>query len=76
MIKVQYVMRYLNGLYVQRDDSTGPMSTGGYPTPVPDIEDATVWDDLESAMKYQQMFIRSTPFEIFQVTVTYSVEAI
>lgn len=52
MKKTVYLLRYTDGRYVQRDDSTGPMSTGGYPFPVADIERATQWNTPEEAASY------------------------
>lgn len=48
-----YVMQYPDGSWVQRDDSSGPMSTGGYPFPVKELSKATVWDSKEKALKYR-----------------------
>lgn len=52
MKKIVYLLRYADGNYVQRDDSTGPMSTGGYPFPVDDVERATQWSDPQKAASY------------------------
>jgi hypothetical protein len=52
MKKLVYVLKYKNGRYVKRDDSTGPMSSGGYPFPVDSIDDATKWDTPEGAARY------------------------
>lgn len=48
-----YVMQYPDGKWVQRDDSTGPMSTGGYPFPVDDLLRATQWKVKEEALRYR-----------------------
>lgn len=53
MSKAQYVMKYPDGKWVQRDDSTGPMSTGGEAFPASDIWKATRWDTPEAALKYR-----------------------
>lgn len=52
MKKTVYVLKYKDGRYVKRDDSTGPMSTGGYPFPVDSVDDATKWDTPEDAARY------------------------
>ena len=52
MKKTVYVLKYKDGRYVKRDDSTGPMSTGGYPFPVDSVDDATKWDTPEGAARY------------------------
>lgn len=56
MEKTVYILKYQDGSYVKRDDSIGPMSSGGYPYRVNDIEKATRWDDLESASRYASHF--------------------
>jgi len=55
MSKVEqlFVMQYVTGEWVRRDDSTGPMSTGGYPSPVKELSKATVWEDKAKALKYR-----------------------
>lgn len=40
------------GQYVERDDSTGPMSTGGYPMATTDPLRATVFATEEKALAY------------------------
>lgn len=47
-----YLLQYPSGKWVQRDDSSGPMSTGGCPFPVDSIERATFWYDKDEALKY------------------------
>ena len=70
MKKQVFVLKYNNGDYVKRDDSTGPMSTGGYPFPVKTVEEATKWDTQEAAARYGNTsgfrdFIRAVfPLEI------------
>lgn len=49
----KYVMQYPDGQWVVRDDSTGPMSTGGYPFPTTDVSKATTWDTMQKALKYR-----------------------
>ncbi len=51
-MKDLFVLMYNDGKFVQRDDSTGPMATGGYPFRVDDIEDATTWDSAAKAAEY------------------------
>lgn len=51
-----YVLRAPDGEWVKRDDSTGPMSSGGYPYKVPGLARATQWDSIEDALKYRHMF--------------------
>lgn len=46
-------MQYEDGSWVQRDDSTGPMSTGGYPLKVKELRKATQWTDKQEALKYR-----------------------
>jgi hypothetical protein len=49
----KFIMKYLNGSFVERDDSTGPMSTGGYPMETKEVWRATQWDNREDALKYR-----------------------
>ena len=42
--------------YIARDDSTGPMSTGGYPYAVNDLWRTTKWDSREDAEEYLSHF--------------------
>lgn len=48
-----YVMKYPDGKWVRRDDSSGPMSTGGYPFPTDDLRLATQWTSIDGALKYK-----------------------
>ena len=48
-----FVMGWADGAWVKRDDSTGPMSTGGSPCRVEYLSDATVWKDKMDALKYR-----------------------
>lgn len=50
-----FVLMYEDGTFVKRDDSTGPMSTGGYPYPVLEVEEATWFESIEAAAKYAQV---------------------
>jgi hypothetical protein len=65
----RYVLRYrddddLNaGRFVVRDDSTGPMSSGGYPYPAPSIVYATVFETATSAKKYDI----SDQFDVWEI---------
>lgn len=52
-VETLFVMQYPDGTWVKRDDSTGPMSTGGYPYAVEGISLATVWRDKMGALKYR-----------------------
>lgn len=47
-----FVLQYEDGKYVKRDDSTGPMSTGGYPSPVNTMREATFWHSSSVAARY------------------------
>lgn len=55
MKKQVFVLMWQDGLFVQRDDSTGPMSTGGYPLKAASLEDATQWESMEDAAAYAQI---------------------
>lgn len=57
-------MQYADGAWVQRDDSTGPMSTGGYPMKVTHLSKATVWDDKMDALKYRHTSREYGPWTI------------
>ena len=46
-------MQYASGEWVQRDDSNGPMATGGYPFKVKELSKATRWETPEAALKYR-----------------------
>lgn len=76
-----YVMRYPDGKWVQRDDSTGPMSSGGYPMRVSELRRATQWSDIEEALKYRHMFksegwtLHLLTFSTAEITITPLMEA-
>lgn len=55
MSNEKFVLMYKDGSFVQRDDSTGPMSSGGYPYPVQTINEATMWDTAHEAASYAQV---------------------
>lgn len=62
-----YLLRYgPAGAWVQRDDSTGPMSTGGYPFKAKDIFSATRWTRKEDALKYAHICRDMGPFVLFE----------
>ena len=63
-----YVMRMPDGHWVKRDDSTGPMSTGGYPYPVDDLDRATRWTSVEDALKY--MGVMKEPWTVHKLTLS------
>jgi hypothetical protein len=67
MSKVEqlYVMQYEDGNWVQRDDSSGPMSTGGYPFRVDKLSKATVWNDKKHALKYRETCRSDGPWKVF-----------
>lgn len=52
-MSAMYIMKWPSGEWVQRDDSTGPMSTGGYPMKVKEIHRATIWTDKMEALRYR-----------------------
>lgn len=62
-----YLLRYgPAGAWVERDDSTGPMSTGGYPMQAKDIRSATLWHDKAKALKYAHTCKDIGPFVLFE----------
>lgn len=63
-----YLLKYPDGKWVYRDDSSGPMSTGGYPFRVDTIKRATFWYDKEAAIKYAHV-CRSDNFTLWQFDV-------
>ena len=71
-----FVLQYKDGKFVKRDDSTGPMSTGGYPFPVDSIEDATRWDTIEEAARYGTTCgFRDMHQCVYSVDITYTLSA-
>ena len=72
--KTEYILLYPNGKYVKRDDSTGPMSTGGYPFPVNEVEKATTFKTLEDAVRYANT--GQEGFKIKKIVSTLNIEDI
>ena len=76
MKRTCYILKYKNGRFVKRDDSTGPMSTGGYPDEVDTLEHATMWDTIEEAAKYGSMGgFRDLDECVYEVEITYKVSS-
>ena len=63
-------MQYADGSWVQRDDSTGPMSTGGYPSKVKELSKATRWETTEAAMKYRHTCRSDGPWSLHRLEMT------
>ena len=50
-----FVLRYSDGKFVKMDDSTNPMSSGGYPYRVDQLEEATFFSSVEAAAQYAKI---------------------
>ena len=71
-----FVLKYSDGRYVKRDDSTGPMSTGGYPYPVESVYDATKWNTIEDAARYGNTGgFRDMDRKVYPLKIEYVVQA-
>ena len=69
-------MQYADGTWVRRDDSSGPMSTGGYPSKVKDLSLATVWKDKSIALKYRHTCRNDGPWTIHRLELNTLAEVI
>jgi hypothetical protein len=67
MSETLFVMQYSDGAWVKRDDSTGPMSTGGYPYKAKGLIDATVWTSKEQALKYRHTCKSDGPWTLHRL---------
>jgi len=63
-----YVLQYASGEWVKRDDSTGPMSTGGYPFPTDELRRATQWTSVEDALKYRGIVGKNEGWTLHRLT--------
>lgn len=71
--RVIHVLKYMEGDYVQVDNSSGPMSSGGYPQRTTDIDKATQWVQIDEATRYAQMFKTEIQQVLFPIRIDYSV---
>lgn len=70
---ILHVLKYKDGAYVKVDDSSGPMSTGGYPYRVDSVDKATSWTDVGKAFDYARMFKNEIEQALHPIRIQYTV---
>lgn len=75
-VEALFVMQYPDGSWVQRDDSSGPMSTGGYPFKVKELRRATVWTDKKKALEYRHTCRSDGPWTLHSLELKTTPEVI